>query len=151
MVDDAVLVVSEIATNVVLHARTPFIVSLSRAEGQLLLEVTDASSAQPRLAWSDDPLATSGRGLSSVAILSQAWGVDNAPDGAKRVWACLPIPGVGDSGVGRPMLDDPGGRFGALPTGSRGRQLSARAASVDPWITNTFTRPVMRKILSNRS
>lgn len=111
MVDDAVLVVSELTTNVVLHARTPFLVSLSRAEKHLLLEVTDASSAQPLLAWSD-PLGTSGRGLAIVEVLSQAWGVDNATNGAKRVWASLPIPGVGGSGVDPTMLDDPGGRFG---------------------------------------
>jgi hypothetical protein len=47
-----------------------------------------------------------------VEILSQAWGVDNATNGAKRVWASFPIPGIGNGDVGPPMLDDPGGRLG---------------------------------------
>jgi anti-sigma regulatory factor (Ser/Thr protein kinase) len=107
LVDDAVLVVSELATNVVLHANTPFRVSLSRAEEQLLLEVTDHSSNPPRPA-PGDPLSTSGRGLAIVGILSQSWGVHHATNGAKNVWASFPIPRVRDSGAGRQMLENPG-------------------------------------------
>lgn len=100
MVPDAVLVASELATNAVLHARTTFAVSLSRVDGHVLLQVADASSNPPRRA-SGDPLDASGRGLSIVETVSQAWGVDNPADGLKRVWASLPVPPFGDSG--RPM------------------------------------------------
>jgi len=97
MVQDAVLVASELATNAVLHARTSFAVSLSRADGHVLLQVTDASSAPPQRAWRD-PLDVSGRGLSIVETVSQAWGVDNSANGLKSVWASFPVPPAGDSG-----------------------------------------------------
>lgn len=97
MVQDAVLVASELATNAVVHARTSFAVSLSRADGHVLLQVTDASSVPPERAWSD-PLDVSGRGLSIVETVSQTWGVDNSANGLKSVWASFPVPPSGDSG-----------------------------------------------------
>ena len=93
--EDAVLVVSELATNAALHARTPFRVSLSRADEHLLLEFTDASSTQPR-AVRIEPLALSGRGLSIVGTVSHRWGVENTANGVKKVWASLPVPRVDD-------------------------------------------------------
>lgn len=74
MVDDAVLVVSELTTNVVLHARTRFLASLSRAEKHLLLAVTDASSALPRLAPGEGGVVGSVDDLHPVArrLLHQA-------------------------------------------------------------------------------
>jgi anti-sigma regulatory factor (Ser/Thr protein kinase) len=95
VMEDAVLVVSELATNAVVHARTPFRVSLSRADEELLLEVADASTTQPRTVGSE-PLALSGRGLSIVGTVSQAWGVQNTANGVKKVWASLPTPRVDD-------------------------------------------------------
>ena len=97
MVQDAVLVASELATNAVLHARTSFAVALSRADGHVLLRVSDASSAPPQRAWRD-PLDVSGRGLSIVETVSQAWGVKNSANGLKSVWASFPVPASGDSG-----------------------------------------------------
>jgi anti-sigma regulatory factor (Ser/Thr protein kinase) len=94
LVDDAVLVVSELVTNVVLHARTPFAVSLFRTDGHVFLRVGDASAAQPRTV-SGDVLDTSGRGLSIVEAVSQAWGVDNSRDREKYLWASFPVPREG--------------------------------------------------------
>ena len=96
VVDDAVLVVSELATNAVLHARTPFRVSLSRADDHLHVAVGDASSTQPR-AVASEPLGPSGRGLSIVGALSRGWGVENTAGGVKSVWACLLIPRIDDA------------------------------------------------------
>jgi hypothetical protein len=91
LVHDAVLAASELATNAVLHARTAFRVALFRADGHVILQVTDASSTRPRTTWSY-PLAASGRGLSIVAAVSQEWGVDAAANDAKDVWASFPVP-----------------------------------------------------------
>jgi anti-sigma regulatory factor (Ser/Thr protein kinase) len=98
LVHDAVLVASELATNAIVHARTSFGVSLSRADGHVLLQVTDASSIPPRRAGSH-PLDTSGRGLSIVETVSQTWGVDDPTNGLKNVWASFLVPQLGDPGL----------------------------------------------------
>src|SRR5690349_13269668 len=45
--DEVVLVVSELVTNAVMHARTPFEVVLSHADGRCRLAVTDGSRDPP--------------------------------------------------------------------------------------------------------
>jgi hypothetical protein len=72
--DDVRTIVSELATNAVLHARTPFTVSLAVEPAGLRVAVTDGSPAQPRLRRRDDDQATTGRGLRMVAELSTSWG-----------------------------------------------------------------------------
>jgi hypothetical protein len=86
---DAQLVVSELATNAVIHAGTPFSVAL-RSDGEFVrIAVHDWSSMQP-VVGDDDPTATSGRGLRLIAMVSHAWGVEFGPDG-KTVWAELQL------------------------------------------------------------
>jgi anti-sigma regulatory factor (Ser/Thr protein kinase) len=80
------LVVSELATNAVLHARTPFTVTLARQNGLLRLTVQDGSSQLPTVSRSE-PSAGSGRGLFMVATYSTDWGVTAEPGGGKSVWA----------------------------------------------------------------
>ncbi len=84
------LVVSELATNAVLHAATPFSVTISRHEASLRLEVRDALPVAVAL---PDPPAQgpNGRGLRIVDQLSREWGVDLDPDG-KAVWAVFAVP-----------------------------------------------------------
>lgn len=88
LAESAALVVSELATNAVLHARSTFVVRLLLdGEGRVRVEVTDASARRPdRRAHSTD--ASTGRGLAIVAELAVAWGVDTGGDG-KTVWAEL--------------------------------------------------------------
>lgn len=83
--EDAVFVVSELATNAVLHAQSGFTVSLERRGGVVRLSVGDAS---PRMAPAPErgALPVGGRGLHLVAALSSRWGQDVRPDG-KLVWA----------------------------------------------------------------
>lgn len=83
---DAVgLVVGELAANAVLHARSPFVVSLSCRRRRILVEVADANPRLPVLAAV--PLdASSGRGLAMVEQVARAWGVRPHPEG-KVVWA----------------------------------------------------------------
>lgn len=83
VVDDAVLVVGELATNAVIHAASDFTVALSRRDGGVRLEVGDASAAAP--APTDAGLeALGGRGLRLVGAIGHEWG-HRVVDGGKLV------------------------------------------------------------------
>ena len=84
IVDDAVLMTSEIITNAVLHASTPAELRLSVGDQRIRISVTDASSAVPEIRVFDF-VSASGRGLAIVAAMAADWGVDSLGAG-KRVW-----------------------------------------------------------------
>jgi anti-sigma regulatory factor (Ser/Thr protein kinase) len=85
--DTIALVVSELATNAVLHAETPFTVTLERDEGAITVAVSDRSTVQlVRPGRQDSPTSRHGWGLHIVQTLSTAWGVAAQRDG-KSVWA----------------------------------------------------------------
>lgn len=86
--DEVALVVSELATNAVKHARSPFTVSLSYDADRVFIEVSDLSSQVPELGR---PLAgaVGGRGLLIVETLSNSWGVRFPGQSGKAVWAEL--------------------------------------------------------------
>jgi anti-sigma regulatory factor (Ser/Thr protein kinase) len=86
---DAQLVVSELATNAVMHAGTPFSVGVRYDGSAVRISVQDSSSMQPIMRESN-PQALSGRGLRLIAMVSRAWGVEYGPDG-KTVWAELAL------------------------------------------------------------
>jgi len=81
----AVLAASELATNVVCHARTRYLVALSRCGDRLRVEVSDASALLPAVADSIDAERPSGRGLPLVEALATSWGVDLSTNG-KVIW-----------------------------------------------------------------
>ncbi len=86
LVDDVLLVASALAGNAVRHARTPFTVTLEQAGQLVLLTVQDGSPVVPvRLA--PQLLDSTGRGVSIVELVSQAWGVSRRPGEGKSVWA----------------------------------------------------------------
>ena len=87
-VNDAQLVVSELGSNAVLHARTEIRLTLrSDGAGWVRIEVQDHNSRMPtQLACPTD--ATSGRGLAIVEAVATSWGVARDGDG-KTVWAEL--------------------------------------------------------------
>lgn len=87
--DDALLVISELATNAVIHAGTPFSVTVRSDGSAVRISVQDWSPMQPVMR-DDNPLAVAGRGLRLISMVSRAWGVEYGPDG-KTVWAELPL------------------------------------------------------------
>lgn len=90
LVDDVALVVSELVTNVMLHAQGPSRVSVYLRHGRVRLEVADDSSNVPeRRGFSDH--AVTGRGLTLVESLSASWGTTVSPMGGKVVWADFDI------------------------------------------------------------
>jgi anti-sigma regulatory factor (Ser/Thr protein kinase) len=82
------LVVSELATNAVVHTRSPFTVTLRRLDQMVVLLVSDGSDLVPHM-QPFRPLPTSGMGLQVVGALSESWGVQAGPDGGKSVWAAF--------------------------------------------------------------
>jgi anti-sigma regulatory factor (Ser/Thr protein kinase) len=87
-VDDGIaqLVVSELASNVVRHARTPFTVGLSISGSTIRIEVEDGAAAMK--VASDLAAERGGYGLKLVEELSTSWGVELRDDG-KAVWVEL--------------------------------------------------------------
>lgn len=85
--DDAVLLTSELATNAVIHARTPFEVICRSAGGTVQVEVIDhdGTRALPAPPAGDDLDRTSGRGLLIPVMLASEWGVSYAA-ASKTVW-----------------------------------------------------------------
>jgi len=89
LVDDVRLVASELATNAVAHAQTPFVVTLSTASRSLLLVIEDESTSLP-VRTTPDAMDPGGRGLMIVELLSQEWGTRTDEQGLKSVWASFP-------------------------------------------------------------
>ena len=87
--DDPALVVTELATNAVLHAETPFTVSITRDRSRLKIEVTDTGPGLPAIRGRT-PLSTIGMGLVVVDALSH-WGVHRHFGHGKTVWAELDL------------------------------------------------------------
>jgi hypothetical protein len=90
LVEDVRLVVSELATNAVRHARSPIIVRLEQVDQFVLLTVADGSLAPP-VRQAIDLLDTGGRGLSIVDLVSNDWGVIRGPGETKSVWASFAL------------------------------------------------------------
>jgi anti-sigma regulatory factor (Ser/Thr protein kinase) len=83
-VDTAMLLVSEVVTNAVVHAHTPVEVHIAVRGPVVRIEARDGSTTPPRLPHVDAG-ATSGRGLAMVDELASSWGSVVGPDG-KTVW-----------------------------------------------------------------
>ncbi|WP_432139644.1 MULTISPECIES: ATP-binding protein [unclassified Streptomyces] len=87
MCEDALLVISELVTNAVTHARPPAVLRIRCAPCMLRIEVTDGG---PRLRQSPrtDPMEEHGRGMYIVAALASRHGTSAHENGATR-WAEL--------------------------------------------------------------
>jgi len=79
------IIASELATNAVRHARSPFRVRVSRTPAGVRIAVSDASNDPPQHIVRDD-CEFGGRGVRLVAALSTAWGTTDEA-GGKTVWA----------------------------------------------------------------
>jgi anti-sigma regulatory factor (Ser/Thr protein kinase) len=86
---DALLVMSELVSNAVEHARTRLVLRVSFAGTSVLIEVSDDSRAEPELRPMDSS-ELRGRGLQFVDALARAWSW--RPDGnGKTVWAEMAV------------------------------------------------------------
>jgi GAF domain-containing protein len=129
LIDDARVVLSELMSNGVLHARTDLQVVIYARGGGIRLEVRDANRAAPlppldlprassnlmdepylpHASYLEDqrltvPTAT-GRGLAVVSALASAWGWYPEPGGGKVVWAELGTVGGAGASAGAGSAD----------------------------------------------
>jgi anti-sigma regulatory factor (Ser/Thr protein kinase) len=101
-VASAELMVTELVTNVVLHARTHAVVGVAVTAESVLVTVQDEDAAHPEQQPYGASLAQQGRGLHIVETLADRWGV-SAYDGGKVVWFTVPR-------TSEPAADPEGGR-----------------------------------------
>lgn len=86
--DQIMLVVSELVTNAVVHARSSCTLRLSRRGDSVRVDVVDGGEGSPDLHRPDES-AENGRGLYLISAMSSAWGVEPMTSGGKSVWAEL--------------------------------------------------------------
>jgi two-component sensor histidine kinase len=86
-VETALLVISELVTNAVVHGRPPIQLRLRRSGTHVVIEVHDAASFLPRR-LRPTPDDEHGRGLQLVALLADRWGTRPTRDG-KSVWCVV--------------------------------------------------------------
>jgi anti-sigma regulatory factor (Ser/Thr protein kinase) len=82
------LMVSELATNCVQHARSDFEIAIELSPGEIRVEARDGGGGGQPTRRSPSPREPTGRGLLVVEALSDAWGVERRADG-KTVWFSL--------------------------------------------------------------
>lgn len=87
-VGDAVLMVSELVTNALVHAHSVAEVSVDRAGAGVRVGVADQSSTSP-VVRPADPRRIGGNGMRIIDALSDAWGTIRHPESGKEVWFLL--------------------------------------------------------------
>ncbi len=90
VIDDCLLIISELVTNAVRYGGSAYALRLEDREDRLYGEVFDPGDGEPR-PCSPDVEALSGRGLQIVAAIADDWGV-TAANGGKVVWFSVLAP-----------------------------------------------------------
>jgi CheY-like chemotaxis protein/anti-sigma regulatory factor (Ser/Thr protein kinase) len=88
LLDDALLVTSELVTNAITHADSACHVRLSLTRSTLRIDVIDTGTGAPE-PQPESETEEHGRGLRLVDALTAAWGLDVVPGEGKLVWAEL--------------------------------------------------------------
>ncbi len=86
---DALVAISELVSNALVHGGPPRRVHLTLRSGALEVQVFDGSRRPPRMIEAPGP-EPGGRGLHLVSRLASAWGTEFGPDG-KRVWCIVDL------------------------------------------------------------
>ena len=84
--DTVLLLVSELVTNAVRHAATPFELMISVSGEEVTVAVTDHDGHHRPQVKNPSPQDTSGRGLRIVDQLATSWGTELVGADVKRVW-----------------------------------------------------------------
>jgi anti-sigma regulatory factor (Ser/Thr protein kinase) len=98
LVDDASLIVSELASNAVRHARSAFSLTL-RMQGQLLRVTVEDQLPLPHATPDPGLVPRPPHGLCVVDSLATGWGVESTREG-KLVWAQLACAGYSCASAG---------------------------------------------------
>jgi serine phosphatase RsbU (regulator of sigma subunit)/anti-sigma regulatory factor (Ser/Thr protein kinase) len=116
MLDDLMVIASELATNAVVHAGTAFEVSCAHVGDAIRLQVRDGYPGRglPAVLPARDPGRPSGRGLTLCASLSSAWGVEYTPT-TKTVWCQLDLEPAAEDQAAAAAVSRPGLRVAPDP------------------------------------
>lgn len=90
LMDDAMLVMSELATNAVRYGAEPIRAHAGIEGGRLILAVQDSRASDlpyPKVLTATEP---NGRGMHLVAAMASRWGWDRNAN-SKVVWAEIPL------------------------------------------------------------
>jgi hypothetical protein len=91
LAEDVAMLVSELVSNGVIHAKTEMRLTVELAGEGVRVALADDSAAMPRFAGADLQ-AISGRGLVIIDRLAERWGVERLPQGGKVVWVEIDAP-----------------------------------------------------------
>ncbi|WP_369377703.1 ATP-binding protein [Streptomyces sp. cg36] len=101
VVDDAVLVLSELLSNACRHGRPLGPADMGDGDvraawridkaGRLTVEVTDGGGPTRPIPATPSVTARGGRGLNIISALAQDWGVRDSAAGEVTVWAIIPV------------------------------------------------------------
>lgn len=86
LVETALLLVSEVVTNAVVHGDGRPVLDIDVGRGVLRVTVTDDGPEMPRVLHDNPLLAPGGRGLQLVDTLSTRWGTERRVPTGKSVW-----------------------------------------------------------------
>jgi serine phosphatase RsbU (regulator of sigma subunit)/anti-sigma regulatory factor (Ser/Thr protein kinase) len=143
LVDDAVLLTSELVTNAVVHAGTMLDVTCRMASGELEIAVRDRHPARslPDIPQAASMSAERGRGLLLPSALASSWGVTYART-AKAVWfrmslareesgddQAAPPAGITVAGSAVESFSNGAGLAGASPASASGTSGHAAASA----------------------
>lgn len=88
-IEDAAVMVSELASNVLAHTTDVGRVEVTITDDAVRVEVHDANGRGRPVVRPVDPSRLGGNGLRIVDAWSTEWGVSTGPRGGKSVWVCL--------------------------------------------------------------
>ena len=91
LLDDALIVVSELAANAITHAGSDYRVRLSSTQRSVRIEVRDGGAGTPE-PQPQSLTSEHGRGLLMVAAIAASWGIERSEGRRKLVWAELALP-----------------------------------------------------------
>ena len=86
ILQDALLLASEMVSNVIRHAGTPLTLSVEIHRGYLRMTVTDGALPFEAKPGGPSEEGESGRGIAIIESLSRRWGLGATPIG-KSIWA----------------------------------------------------------------
>lgn len=89
--DDALLLISELVTNAVMHGGSPIVLGIECEETGMRVRVRDGSPSAP-VVRHPAPTDEGGRGMSLLDLLTDTWGVGPIADEhgvGKQVWFLL--------------------------------------------------------------
>lgn len=87
VLEDLLLLTSEVVTNAVLHGAAPITLQLELLDlpAGARVSVTDCHD-QPPTVRASDRAAIAGRGMAVVDAIATRWGVEWLPQGGKTIW-----------------------------------------------------------------